>query len=480
MPELPTRKEKKLFCSFKVGCPCCGPLPQPSSDEKPLVFPLIPKDDQYGRSLSVSAAESDGDRSLPYVDTHVHLEMVLQKLYWYEVAPSTCALSWSHLKDNEKRCWKVLGLSPCFWDGMCNRKGNKSWKRLWREISTDEQIAAKALGWTPESWDGKDWPLPKHKLWCDLEESVQKNLLVLGESELSWDELFCRHVPVGYIDGGDMRNWDDLFPTEQEAAKELGFKPETWNMEVMSDIHSYVRDFCGSGFEACIAQGCDSESLDTSVQLALAHPQVFVALGLHPKLAWLWETENMEERLLKAFDVCGKKAIAWGEFGLDFSNPNWWDDQEYIDTQKKIFILQLKYAVERNLPLVLHIREAAEDALSLLQKWCPKQWKAHVHGYHGPSEFVEAILATFPNFYFGLCGTVSMGLDGDGARMAKLVPIEKMLLETDAPYILPRGTAFNHCGQIPLIARLVAEIRGCSAAEVLEKSRSNTRYIYGI
>merc|ERR1712146_531505 len=107
---------------------------------------------------------------------------------------------------------------------------------------------------------------------------------------------------------------------------------------------------------------------------------------------------------------------------------------------------------ERELPLTLHIREAADEALTILHKYVPKDWKAHIHGYHGPSEFVEKIVNSFPNFYFGLTGTVSLGRGGDGARMAEVVPLERILLETDGPYFLPRGTVFNHVGQIPLVA----------------------------
>lgn len=90
------------------------------------------------------------------------------------------------------------------------------------------------------------------------------------------------------------------------------------------------------------------------------------------------------------------------------------------------------------------------------------------------------MLDEFPNFYFGVTGTVSMGDSGDGARMARLVPLDRMLLETDGPYMLPRGTIFNHPGQIPLIGRLIAECRGCDPDDVLRKARVNSRFVYGI
>lgn len=190
--------------------------------------------------------------------------------------------------------------------------------------------------------------------------------------------------------------------------------------------------------------------------------------------------ERLEAKILAAVEACPGKVVAWGEFGLDFSSNIWGEDPEYKLTQLQVFERQIDLALERRLPLTLHIRAAADDALRVLVARVPKDWKAHVHAFHGPTAFVEQIMAHFPNFYFGLSGTVTMGGLGDGARMAKVVPLEKMVLETDGPYLLVKGTPFNHCGQIPLIAKAVAEIRGCDEAEVLSRSRVNSRFIYGI
>merc|ERR1712187_79565 len=225
-------------------------------------------------------------------------------------------------------------------------------------------------------------------------------------------------------------------------------------------------------------QGCDSESFDDTQKLVLSHPKIYAAFGCHPKNAWLYEEEGMEERILACIAACGKKVVAWGECGLDYSNENWGDDEEYRLSQMQVFERQLHLAVERSMPLVLHIRVAAEDAFRILKKLVPRDFKAHIHAFHGPTWFVNQILDLFPNFVFGITGTVSMF--GDGTRMARIVPLERMVLETDGPYMVPRGTTFNHVGQIPLIARLVAQARGCDVTEVETKTRANSRFIYGI
>lgn len=421
----------------------------------------------------------DGCRYSPYVDTHVHLEMVLQKLHWLETAPSLLVKFWEDLLEGEQRCWNVLGVTGSMWGRRAKDGSNKTWYKPWGQISAAERAAAQALGWDVTKWDGCEWLLPQKVKWTDLPENTRRHLAVLGETHNSWEEMFPLGVPAGYFDGGDMRTWIELSGEEQKAAAQLGFTPPSWDMVDMTDVHEYVRDFCGEGFEGCVTQGCDSDSIDDCVRLALAHPQVFASFGCHPKNAWLYEEQGMEERLLAAFQTCGKKALAWGEVGLDFSSDLWGEDKDYRATQIQVFERQLELATARSLPLVLHVREAAEDAMRLLKKWVPRHCKGHIHAFHGPSEFVEAIMATFPNFYFGLTGTVGMG-PGDGERMARLVPPDKLLLETDGPYMAPRGTVFNHPGQIPLIARLVAKTRGCTIAEVLTKARANSRYVYGI
>lgn len=428
--------------------------------------------------MAAQAASVDGCRAAGYVDTHVHLEMVLQKLRWYDSAPSLLEASWERLTESEQRCWRVLGYTAATWEGR--KGGNPKWFKPWRKISEAERAAAQALGWDAKGWDGYDWPLPTDVLWRDLRKTTRAHLTTLGETCDSWDEMFGSRKPAGYCLGGDMRTWDLLTLAEKRAAAELGFASPTWDMCELADLHTYIRDFCGIGFEGCIAQGCCSESMDDCVKLTLSHPRVFAAFGCHPKNAWLYYEENMEERILAAFEVCGKKVVAWGEFGLDFSNHNWWEDSEYRSIQIEVFERQLKLALAKGVPLTLHVREAADDTLRILKKWVPRDWKAHVHGFHGPSEFVTAIVETFPNFCFGLTGTVGMGSNGDGARMAREVPLDRLLLETDGPYMAPKGTVFNHVGQIPLIARYVAELKGCSESEVLTFARANTRHVYGI
>jgi len=217
------------------------------------------------------------------------------------------------------------------------------------------------------------------------------------------------------------------------------------------------------------------DSIEPAKQLALTHPKVFASFGCHPKSSWSYNSK-MEAQLLEAFSTCGRKAIAWGEFGLDYSNDWSLIPQNRIN-QQQVFERQLQLAIERNLPLVLHVRDATTDALKILRKWVPRHYKAHLHANHCV-QMVKAVLNEWPNFYIGM--TASAGMAGEGRQIGKVVPLDRLLLETDSPYIVPRGAEFNHPGQIPGIAKTVAWVKKCSVKDVMEAARKNTRYIYGI
>merc|ERR1712083_70813 len=122
------------------------------------------------------------------------------------------------------------------------------------------------------------------------------------------------------------------------------------------------------------------------------------------------------------------RAVAWGEMGLNFS---WAKDTAAQQEQINCFERQLELAIARGLPLVLHLQESADEALRILLKCVPRHWKAHIHAQKGPPDFVAAILESFPNFYFGLTGSVCRGKHGWGGKMCEWVPLERMLFETD-------------------------------------------------
>jgi hypothetical protein len=150
--------------------------------------------------------------------------MVLQKLRWYHAAPSTLEPWWRFLTDNERRNWSVLGQSRTSWEnGKCGK--NSTWFERWQALSGAQRAAAAALGWNEKLWDGFEWLLPTDAHWWQLSEDTQRHLAVLNESVDSWEEMFFSKNPAGFANGGDMREWAELFDNERRAAAELGFTP---------------------------------------------------------------------------------------------------------------------------------------------------------------------------------------------------------------------------------------------------------------
>lgn len=246
----------------------------------------------------------------------------------------------------------------------------------------------------------------------------------------------------------------------------------------MADLGGTITDLFGSDFEACVTQGCDEDSIDYAKNLCLAHPKVFAAFGIHPKGCYTYN-DRLEARLLQAIEECGRKVLAFGEFGLDYSHPHYGRLQTNRRLQKQVFERQLRLAVDRGYPLVLHSRGADRDTLRILKKHVPYDWKVHMHSYRGSVQTLEAMLECWRHFYVGFSGLITMQ-DSDVQDLCKRCPLEKILLETDAPYLPINNVNFSHCGQIPEIAEKVAQIKGCSIEEVMEASRINCFAMYGI
>ena len=243
--------------------------------------------------------------------------------------------------------------------------------------------------------------------------------------------------------------------------------------------HSYPANFGG-----CITTFCDPMAFSPSFgvwQELLTEPNVWGTFGTHPHNAKYYHSSSLEEKML----VClsHPKCVALGEIGLDYA-PHSPSDQ---DTQKSVLSLQIELAVGLKKPIVLHCRDAEDDLFEILTTTVPHDWKLHLHCYTGSLEMARKFLKNFPNLYVGVCGNVTY----DSTRVratAAGVPLNRLLLETDAPYMVPRNlpqhlhgnSKFSHPSLAFYTAREIARIRHITVAEVLQSLRENTRYVYGI
>lgn len=206
-----------------------------------------------------------------------------------------------------------------------------------------------------------------------------------------------------------------------------------------------------------------------SIALAERFPFVWAAAGIHPHEAANapagWEDE------LRAL-LEHPRAVALGEIGLDYHY-----DFSPRETQLALFERQLRLAKERDVPVVIHDREAHEDTLRLLKEFRPR---GVVHCFSGSVEMAEEILKL--GMYIGLGGAVTFKNARKPVEVAAMVPADRLVLETDAPYMTPvpfRGQRC-HSGMIAFTAEKIAEARCGTAQAVVNAARQNACRLYGI
>ena len=226
--------------------------------------------------------------------------------------------------------------------------------------------------------------------------------------------------------------------------------------------------------EAFIHVACDPADFETARTLSEKNPFVYTAYGIHPEYV---ETETAEDEARMMEFLKHPKCVACGEFGLDYHYG-----AETKAAQVKLFERHLQLGIESGKPLVLHLREAEDDALAVLRTADLHDRKIHVHCFTGTPEFVESLLALDAQIFVGFTGIVTFNNAQNVRDAAAIVPIDQILLETDAPYMAPvpfRGKPC-HSGYIPFIAEKLAEIKNVPVEELYRHCRENTRKCYGI
>ena len=214
--------------------------------------------------------------------------------------------------------------------------------------------------------------------------------------------------------------------------------------------------------------------------LALAHrypEQLFATAGVHPHLAKDWDAQSPEviRRLAK-----DDKLLAIGECGLDYNR-----DFSPRDTQRAVLTAQLALAVETGLPLFLHERDAHEDFLSILQEFRPQLGKAVVHCFTGNQSQLEAYLAL--DLHIGITGWICDERRGHHLReFIHLIPDNRLMIETDAPYLVPRDLRPKPKGRrnepafLGHIANTIAEARGETRAQLTAHLQTTTEQFFNL
>jgi TatD DNase family protein len=232
----------------------------------------------------------------------------------------------------------------------------------------------------------------------------------------------------------------------------------------------------------CVHVSCSLESLRAVSGLleATAPPacpiDVRLAIGIHPHDASTWN-DDTEAAMTSAASTLGPRLVAIGECGLDYHYMN-----SPREAQLACFRAQVALAGRQRLPLVVHTREAEEDTLAILAELLPhREWPVHIHCFTGSAAFAQQLLGLSTNLCIGITGAATFSSAKGLHAAIQAIPLERLLLETDAPYMAPvpfRGKVC-HSGLIPYIARRIAALKDTTPDLVFAHCRDNTRRLYG-
>lgn len=224
------------------------------------------------------------------------------------------------------------------------------------------------------------------------------------------------------------------------------------------------------GVGGVINAGCDLVSSRASVALAQRWDFVYAAVGWHPENAAAATPESLAA-LQQLYD--NPRVVAVGEIGLDYH----YEDACPRAQQLACFEQQLAFAARRRLPVVIHDREAHEDTLRLLRRYRPQ---GVLHCFSGSVEMMREVVEL--GLFIGLGGAVTFRNAKKPVAVAAAVPLDRLLLETDCPYMAPEPHRGQRCDSslIPYVAAHIGRQRGLSADEVLAMTRDNARRLFSL
>ncbi len=215
------------------------------------------------------------------------------------------------------------------------------------------------------------------------------------------------------------------------------------------------------------------ENLQIAFKLANDYQQIYCSQGIHPHDARLFEEQT--EALIRQ-NAVHNKCVAIGEIGLDYHYHH-----SPKDIQKTVFTRQLNIALELNQPIIVHSREADQDTQELLTPFLKETKRGGViHSFTSGLELAQ--FAIDAGMYLGFNGIITFNSAENVREVAKITPIEQILLETDAPFLTPtpfRGRE-NAPFYIPLVAQKIAEIKGIDVEEVINITSANAQRLFNL
>ena len=219
------------------------------------------------------------------------------------------------------------------------------------------------------------------------------------------------------------------------------------------------------GVDKIINCGCSDETSLDCIALAEKYPHIYAAVGYHPCSVTGDINIDAIEKMLSH-----QKVVAIGEIGLDY----YWD-KTFVAEQKAAFRLQLELARRHNIPVIIHDRDAHADTMEIIREFKPK---GVFHCFSGSVETARELVKM--GMYIGIGGVLTFKNSRKLKEVAADIPLDYILLETDAPYLSPepmRGKA-NNSSLIIYVAEVLAEIKGISVEEVLKTTKQSAENLF--
>lgn len=238
------------------------------------------------------------------------------------------------------------------------------------------------------------------------------------------------------------------------------------------DIEEVLANAKAQGVEKFIIPAADPKTLPRAIELSEKYANIYFALGVHP-----YDASSYDKSILEQF-VSHPKCVAIGECGLDYYRLP--ESQEEIKAekalQKEVFISQILWAKELNKPLIVHVRESSSDCLALLDEYAGEAGGV-LHCYNADESLLKL---SKKNFYYGIGGVLTFKNAKKLVNVYPKIPKEKLLIETDAPYLTPtphRGTR-NEPAYTSLVAQKMSELSNLSKQEIEDISTQNAKRLF--
>lgn len=236
-------------------------------------------------------------------------------------------------------------------------------------------------------------------------------------------------------------------------------------------IDEILKNASDNGVEKLIVPSAYASDIDIVAELASKYENVYGLLGVHPS-----EVKDWTDDLIDKIKECAKspKIVGIGEIGLDY-----YRDKSFNDLQKEVFIKQINLANELNFPISVHDREAHKDSFDILTEF-NKNSIVIMHCFSGSVEFMHECVKQ--GWYIAIGGVVTFKNAIKMKEVAKEVPLDKLLIETDAPYLTPvpyRGKT-NQPAYVKYVAEEIANLRNTSFEEINEQTTKNAKLVFKI